>query len=80
MTDHLVLVDCTTCPVRGVRCDDCMVTAMQPAADGSPDDLPLDRAERAAVAVFVAAGLVDAAEAATLRARRERRRPGQAAG
>lgn len=63
-----MLMDCSTCPVRGVRCDDCVVTAL--LAPGSLD-LPLDQAERQAVGVFVAAGLVRPEQALSLRARRE---------
>lgn len=65
----MMLVDCESCPVRGRHCADCMVTALtripmptlRPAEDaGGPlDPLPLDTAERRAVAVLLAAGLVD---------------------
>jgi hypothetical protein len=64
---HLsMVVDCSACPARDVRCDDCMVTAMlsQPAAD-----LPLDAAERQAVTRLVSAGLVSPQAAAAARAR-----------
>jgi hypothetical protein len=63
-----MIVDCRTCPVRGRRCDGCLVTALYAA--GSPE-LPLDAAESRAVATFVGAGLVRAETAAGLRARRE---------
>ena len=68
-----MVVDCDTCPVRGVRCDDCVVTVLghvpvQVLTDGQ---LPLDRAERRVVSRFVAAGVVTADEANTLVARRE---------
>ena len=66
----MMLVDCHACPVREVRCADCIVTALgggpvhagshrsdEPAgAVGS--GLPLDRAERRAVSVLLGAGLV----------------------
>ena len=64
----VMIVDCVTCPVRGQRCDDCVVTAL--FAPGSAE-LPLDAAENRAVAMFVGAGLVSAQFAAGLRARRE---------
>jgi hypothetical protein len=65
--DHLT-IDCTTCPVREQRCDDCMVSALL-APRGA--EVPLDAAERRAVALFVSAGLVAPGEAAGLTARRE---------
>jgi hypothetical protein len=63
-----VIIDCTTCPVRELHCGDCMVAALLelPGAE-----LPLDAAERSAVTLFVASGLVAADEATGLRARRE---------
>lgn len=65
-----LVIDCDTCPVRHVRCDECVVTALgPPLARRDPDELPLDEAERRAVDVFVRAGLVDAGYAATLTAR-----------
>jgi len=78
-----MVIDCQTCPVRHVRCDDCLVTALGPAparplSDVSvrrpreDDELPLDAAERRAVGMFVRAGLVDPEHAALLTARRER--------
>jgi hypothetical protein len=63
-----MIVDCTTCPVRGQRCDDCAVTVL--LASGAAE-LLLDAAESRAVSVFVGAGLVNAGAAAGLRARRE---------
>jgi hypothetical protein len=79
----MMLVDCTTCPVRHVRCADCMVTALMSvphpahetprpllteagAGGDAPAGLALDRAERHAVSVLLAVGLVsvDAANAA----------------
>jgi len=63
-----MIVDCKTCPVRGQRCDDCLVTAL--FAPGS-SELPLDTAENRAVAMFVGAGLVSAETADGLHARRE---------
>lgn len=59
-----MIVDCMTCPVRGERCDDCVVTML--LAPG-PAELPLDAAESRAVSMFVGAGLVSAESAAGLR-------------
>lgn len=63
-----VIIDCTTCPVRELHCGDCMVPAL---LEPPTADLPLDAAERSAVTLFVAAGLVAVEDAAGLRARRE---------
>jgi hypothetical protein len=62
-----MIIDCHSCPVRDLHCDDCMVTALltQDAA------LPLDPAERAAVTRLVASGLVSAERAGAATARRE---------
>lgn len=63
-----MIVDCMTCPVRGQRCEDCVVTSL--LTPGSVE-LPLDAAENRAVALFVGAGLVSAQTAVGLHARRE---------
>lgn len=63
-----VIIDCTSCPVRELHCGDCMVTAF---LEPPTAELPLDAAERAAVTLFVASGLVAPEEAVGLRARRE---------
>ena len=63
-----MIVDCVTCPVRGQRCGDCVVTAMFEPASAA---LPLDAAENRAVALFVGAGLVSIESANGLRGRRE---------
>ncbi len=64
----MMLVDCESCPVRDHHCADCMVTALtriplpalRPVADvADPGSVPLDPAERRAVSVLLAAGLVD---------------------
>ena len=75
-TDSPMVVECDTCPVRHVRCDDCLVTALQslpvvPLLRLADGELPLQPAEERAVARFVAAGLVSPVEAATATARRE---------
>jgi hypothetical protein len=72
----MMLVDCETCPVRDVQCADCVVTALGvPALEITPlrpAELPLDRAERRAVSVLLASGLVDAGTAHAARAVRDR--------
>ena len=72
-----VIIDCTSCPVRELHCADCMVTAL---LERPGTDLALDTAERAAVTLFVSAGLVSASQAAGLRARREPQGPVRAVG
>lgn len=64
----MMIVDCMTCPVRGLRCDGCVVTVLLalPSAE-----LPLDAAERRAVSTFVGAGLASVETAAGLFARGE---------
>ena len=71
--ENPMVVDCDTCPVRGLRCDDCVVTALGqvPVVLLSEGELPLDATERRAVDRFVTAGLVTAEAAGTLVARRE---------
>ena len=68
-----MVIDCETCPVREVRCDDCLVTALRglPVIALGAGELPLDTAERRAVDAFVGAGLVRSDRAAVLTARRE---------
>jgi hypothetical protein len=63
-----MIVDCVSCPVRGRRCDECVVTML--TAPGSAE-LPLDAAESRAVSMFVGAGLVGVESAVWLHARRE---------
>ena len=63
-----MIVDCMRCPVRGQRCDDCVVTVV--FASGLAE-LLLDAAENRAVSMFVGAGLVNAGAVAGLRACRE---------
>jgi hypothetical protein len=70
-------VDCETCPVRGLRCEDCVITAL--FVPGS-FELPLDGAETSAVTMFVRAGLVSVETSAGLRARREPWEPISAVG
>jgi hypothetical protein len=77
-----MVVDCDTCPVRHVRCDDCLVTALQTLPLSGPADasLPLDPSERRAVDRFVAAGVVSAEHGATVTAQREQWPPVRAVG
>lgn len=78
--DSLTIV-CSRCPVRGLHCGDCMVTALlDPDALGLGEDLPLDADERAAVTACVRAGLVTAESAATVRAQRAPLSIGRAVG
>ena len=58
--ENPMVMDCDTCPVRGLRCDDCVVTALGhlPVVVLTDGELSLDMAERRAVDRFVAAGLV----------------------
>ena len=71
--DSPMVIDCQTCPVREVRCDECIVTALGglPLVQLGDGEMPLDEAERRAVDIFVGAGMVDVADAAMLTARRE---------
>ena len=76
-----LLVECRACPVQGVACGGCMITALldpqaagvesTEAGEGLTLDLPLDRAERQAVGRLVAAGLVSVETANLARARQE---------
>jgi hypothetical protein len=75
MTRNTVMaVECRTCPVRELRCDDCMVPVLLsltgPAAN---PDTTLDSEERAAVTRLVRAGLVGPETAARARATLEPR-------
>ncbi len=68
-----MVIDCETCPVREVRCDDCLVTALRglPVISLGAGEMPLDAAERRAVDALVGAGMVHPDRAAMLTARRE---------
>ena len=63
-----MIIDCQSCPVRDLHCDDCMVTAFLTPASA---ELPLDAAERLALSRFASAGLVSPQEAGSATARRE---------
>lgn len=68
MLDTTQHIDCETCPVRGLHCDECMVTAFL-AIDTA--DQPLDAVEQRAVGVFAAAGLISDEEVQAAVSRRE---------
>ncbi len=53
-----LLIDCDTCPVRGARCGDCMVVHLGPIRDAGPPPDRLQPAERAALEIFAAHGLI----------------------
>lgn len=62
---HPLHVDCETCEVRGLACDDCVVAVLlgDPRATGAPAapsaaDLDLDAGDRVALAVLADGGLV----------------------
>jgi len=91
-----MIVDCVTCPVRGRRCDSCVVTVLRepgsaerrlasPQQLASPQplsstELELDAAESSVVSMFVGVGLVNVGAVARLRARRESVQPWTAVG
>lgn len=49
-----MIIDCSTCPVRGKACQDCVVTALI----GPPPELELDPEHQRAIEVLADAGLV----------------------
>jgi len=49
-----ITLDCDTCTVRGLACQDCVVSLLI----GPPPDVALDAAEQQALDVLAAAGLV----------------------
>jgi hypothetical protein len=48
-----VIIDCDSCEVRGLACDDCVVSALLGGPPGELDD-----GERAAIAALAGSGLV----------------------
>lgn len=68
-----MVIDCGTCPVREVRCADCAVTTLRqlPSVRVLDGELFPDPAERRAVEILVAAGLVARDRVAAVMARRE---------
>ena len=82
--DDVISVECRTCPVRELHCDDCMVPVLLQISSARTETT-LDADERAAVTRLVSAGLVDAESAGRARARlesapQERGRTGRAVG
>lgn len=64
-----MLIQCTSCPARPRACADCSVGALLTLAPTPLDRRPearLDAAERAAVEVFLRAGMVHPDDAADL--------------
>ena len=71
-----MIIDCRTCPVRGQRCDDCVVTVLCTPGSArhlvSPELQPSTGLQlNKAVSMLVGAGLVSAGTVVGLRARRE---------
>jgi hypothetical protein len=68
-SNGVVAVECRTCPVREMRCDDCMVPVLLSLADpaGRPRTA-LDPEERAVITRLVRSGLVDPETASRARA------------
>ncbi|MBO0829121.1 MAG: hypothetical protein J2P24_15215 [Streptosporangiales bacterium] len=52
-----MLIDCDSCEMRSIACDDCMVTALLGGAPGN-GDLDIDDRESAALGVLAESGLV----------------------
>lgn len=52
-----MLIDCDSCEMRSIACDDCMVTALLGGAPGS-GDIDIDDGESAALGVLAESGLV----------------------
>ena len=50
-----MLIDCDSCEMRSIACDDCMVTALLGDVPGSID---IDEGESAALGVLADSGLV----------------------
>lgn len=68
MSEASTQIDCDTCPVKGLHCDECVMTAFLAIESG---ELPLDAVERRAVSVFAGAGLITPEEAQSATARTE---------
>jgi hypothetical protein len=54
-THDPLVIDCDRCSMRGVGCDDCVVSVL---LGGPPVDAPLDETEQHAIDVLAEAGLV----------------------
>ena len=57
--NRIMVVECDRCPMRGTACQDCVVAALLVNPPAQPAQVPLDRDERAAVALLCSVGLVD---------------------
>lgn len=53
-----MLIDCDTCAVRGVHCDDCVVSVFLTLPRATDRPVELDPAEQDAIGTLMAAGLV----------------------
>lgn len=53
-TDDSIRIDCDSCAVRGIGCDDCVVSVFL----GPPPELRVDTDEVRALAALAASGLV----------------------
>lgn len=53
-----MLIDCERCEVRGLACDDCVVTVLLGAAPAAAEVVELNADERAAIDVLAGSGLV----------------------
>jgi hypothetical protein len=49
-----LIIDCDSCAVRGLACEDCVVSVLL----GAPPDIELDPFERRAIDVLAGAGMV----------------------
>ncbi len=68
-SNTVMAVECRTCPVRELHCDDCMVPVLLSLTDpATRPQTALDPEERAVVTRLVRSGLVDAEVAARARA------------
>lgn len=54
-SDRSLVIDCGSCVVRGLACEDCVVTCL---LDGPPDPLELDGDEVGALGALAGSGLV----------------------
>ena len=68
-SNGVIAVECRTCPVRELRCDECMVPVVLSLTElVTRPETALDPEERAVVTRLVRAGLVDPETAAGVRA------------
>jgi hypothetical protein len=50
----IITVDCDTCVVRGLACQDCVITVLF----GAPPEVELDPFERRAIDILAGAGMI----------------------